>query len=300
MSDANPTGGAASSEPNGDPSAESAAMATSSSSNADAPIEGSKPFDLMSAPTPPAVPADGEESANESAPLRSSFDLRKALKSAVAVLTKERSFVRDPRPAPEAPSAVPTQAPAEPQIDYEDEAPSQTRPAGLSGHTSAVAIPEVLGFLAQLRKSGTLWIWNDLEQFRIKLLDGNVTFACDESPQRGWLLGEVLISQGALDTKQFEEFLKKPREGGPLGDALVKAGLVDRGALSNAVRFQAQRVFNRAYGLQDAFFCLDADAPRELSPGIRISVTQMLFESARERDESAQRQANATAKTPEG
>ena len=175
----------------------------------------------------------------------------------------------------------------EPETEPE-EAP-EARPAGLSGHTSAVAIPEVLGFLAQLRKSGTLWIWNHKEQFRIQLIDGNVSFARDETPQRGWLLGEVLISQGAIDAARFEAFMKQPREPGPLGDALIRAGLIDKKALTGAIQFQAQRVFNRAYGLEDAYFGFDATRCEDDVHGIKISVTTMLFESARTRDESEQR-----------
>ena len=50
-------------------------------------------------------------------------------------------------------------------------------------------MPEVLGFLAQLRKSGTLWIWNDLEHFRVQLREGSVTFARSESPAARIALG---------------------------------------------------------------------------------------------------------------
>ena len=74
-----------------------------------------------------------------------------------------------------------------------------------------------------------------------------------------------------------------------MGDALVKAGLITQAALNSAIQFQAQRVFNRAYGLGDAHFRFDAGVCADCPSGIRISVTHMLFESARERDESAQR-----------
>ena len=51
-------------------------------------------------------------------------------------------------------------------------------------------MPEVLGFLAQLRKSGTLWIWNDLEHFRVQLREGSVTFCSQRIPRckdRSWV-----------------------------------------------------------------------------------------------------------------
>ncbi|MEO6709877.1 MAG: DUF4388 domain-containing protein [Planctomycetota bacterium] len=215
-----------------------------------------------------------------------SFDLRRALQSAVKVLTKERSFLPDEHPA-----ARTLDSDMEPSADTEDEPIDDSRPAGLSGHTSTVAVPEVLGFLAQLRKSGTLWIWNALDQFRVQLIHGNVTFAHSDFPRKGSLLGEILVAQGAIDAQRFEHFLHYERGPGPLGDALIEAGLVTRQGLSAAIQHQAQCVFDCAYGLEDAFFRFDASDDLEAPQGIRISVTQMLFESARERDESEQRLA---------
>lgn len=299
MRDATPTGDGASTEPKSDPSAGSAAVLAASSSNTKTDLSAAKAeaFRLLS-DTPEAQaahagatdePASTDAGASDGATQGSIFGFRNAFKSAVRVLTKERSFTRDDSgftPTQSQPEPSPATQPA---AEAEPEAEMERRPAGLSGHTSAVAIPEVLGFLAQLRKSGTLWIWNEREQFRIQLVGGNVTFARDETPQRGWLLGEVLVSQGAIDAARFDEFMKQPREPGPLGDALLRAGLVDQQALSGAVQFQAQRVFNRAYGLENAHFLFDVNQGNDAKPSIQISVTHMLFESARARDESEQR-----------
>jgi len=212
------------------------------------------------------------------------FDLRRALQSAVKVLTKERSFLPNGHPGA-------ADHDMESGADSEDQSVDDSPPAGLSGHTSTVAMPEVLGFLAQLRKSGTLWIWNGLEQFRVQLINGHVTFAHSDFPRKGSLLGEILVAQGAIDEQRFEQFLQYERGPGPLGDALIEAGLVTRQALSAAIQHQAQCVFDCAYGLEDAYFRFDASDDLEAPEGIRISVTQMLFESARERDESEQRLA---------
>ncbi len=293
MRDTSPPGNGTNTESNGDPSKGSAGVPADSSTvhkQVGTPAA-PKPYCLLGeAPTPPTSSgvSTGDSASADAVPgyapeTSSIFGFRKALKSAVHVLTKERSFARDDTTRSE------SEVQANPVQEPEPEESSEARPAGLSGHTSAVAIPEVLGFLAQLRKSGTLWIWNHREQFRIQLVDGNVIFARDETPQRGWLLGEVLISQGAIDAARFEAFMKLPRDPGPLGDALIKAGLIDKQALAGAIQFQAQRVFNRAYGLEDAYFGFDATRGDDDAHGIKISVTSMLFESARTRDESEQR-----------
>jgi hypothetical protein len=246
---------------------------------------------------PSALSEDETQAASAAAPNdqlaaeRGIFGLGRALKSAVRALTRDKPAEAAEVSYEADESVDEEQAPSEPYEEPILNPPedSHDRPAGLSGHTSTVAMPEVLGFLAQLRKSGTLWIWNEREQFRVQLDEGNVIFARSESPRQGSLLGEILVSQGALDAMRFEKFLRQPRAPGPLGDALLQAGLVSKQALSGAIQYQAQRVFNRAYGLEDAYFRFDGSQEPEQNTGIRLSVTHMLFESARSRDESEQR-----------
>jgi hypothetical protein len=217
------------------------------------------------------------------------FDFRGALRATMNALTKELSL----RPSP-APECEGSHVGAEPCEATPEELSTRRRPVGLSGHTSTVAIPEVLGFLAQCHKSGTLWIWNEHDDYRVQLVGGNVTFARSEAPRQGSLLGEILIAQGAVDATRFMEFMAQEREPGPLGDALIAAGLVTKEALRAAVQHQAQCVFDRAFGMEDAYFRFDADEGVDTSEGIRISVTKMLLETARERDESERRLARSS------
>lgn len=305
MRDATPRADGATTESEGDPSSGNAAVLAEPSTHSQpgASVAVGTSADSAQAPESPrpgneehpSAPLPAEGDGSEAAPPRSRFGFGRVLKSAVRALTGERepATAVDLSPKPERePDGESAPVPQANEFSEPESPPAQAppqRPVGLSGHTSTVAIPEVLGFIAQLRKSGTLWIWNDREQFRIQLVDGNVVFARDESTQRGWLLGEVLVSQGAIDSTTFAEFLKQPREPGPLGDALLKAGLVDAAALRGAVQFQAQKVFNRAYGLGDAYFSFDGNPDMGVIPAFQISVTQMLFESARARDESEQR-----------
>lgn len=251
------------------------------------PLDASTSDDDVASNEIPSTDDALEAAGNIAEAQRRFFDLRRALKSAVRVLTKERSFLQT---GPTSPDDLANRV-IDQATQPEEEEPQAERPIGLGGHTSTVAMPEVLGFLAQLRKSGTLWIWNELDHFRVKLVDGNVTFARSESRRQGSLLGEILVEQGAVDAAQFEQFMEQERPSGHLGDALLEAGLVTRQALTVAIQHQAQCVFNCAYALEDAYFRFDASDEHEAVEGIRISVTQMLFESARARDESEQRRA---------
>lgn len=178
---------------------------------------------------PPSAAAPTEVSPTQVAPPKASFGLSLVFRSALRALAGDR------RPQQETSAATPSPTP-----DSQTATPdSTTHPAGLSGHTSTVAIPEVLGFLAQLRKSGTLWIWNDEQRFLVQLVDGNVTFARNETMAAGSRIGEILITQGAIDAAGLEEFMREPRAPGPLGDALVQAGRISEKTLSKAVQCQA-------------------------------------------------------------
>jgi hypothetical protein len=162
------------------------------------------------------------------------------------------------------------------------------RPA-LCGHSSVLAVPEVLGLLATLSKSGAFSVWNEQDAFRIRLVRGTVVSAQATSATHRLLLGRILVDHGSLTEEALARFVDSwPEPKRRLGDALIEAGLIDRAALESAIQFQAQRVFHAAYDLRDAWYRFDPerdDGAQEHG----LSVTHLLLESARMRDETEQR-----------
>jgi len=160
---------------------------------------------------------------------------------------------------------------------------------GLKGHSEAIAIPEVLGFISSLRKSGVLRVHSRDESFLVELDQGAVVYAQGDNPPSGTLLGEILVTQGALTGVQLEEVLD--RESGAnsqvLGKRLLEEGLISRQALCIGLAFQVQMLFHRMYGAEDAVFQFD-EGVQILEPrDIRLNVTSLLLESARTSDERA-------------
>ena len=161
---------------------------------------------------------------------------------------------------------------------------------GLRGHTQAITIPEVLGFVSSLRKSGVLRVKTRDEAFLIQLELGEVIYAQGDNPPDGHLLGEILIAQGALTIAGLEEVLATGMgDTEVLGDALVASGRVTSEALRIALSYQVQTIFHRVFMASDAVFQFDEGVQLSVPADIRLNVTSLLLESARTSDEGLRR-----------
>jgi hypothetical protein len=157
---------------------------------------------------------------------------------------------------------------------------------GLRGHTQAITIPEVLGFVASLRKSGVLRIKTSDEAFLIQLDQGEVIYAVGDNPPEGERLGELLISRGQLSISGLESVLAAGvGEGAMLGALLVAAGQVTPENLRAALHYQVQSIFHRVFCAADAVYQFDEGVALRVPDDIRLNVTKLLLESARSSDE---------------
>lgn len=171
-----------------------------------------------------------------------------------------------------------------------EEARSAAANEGLRGHTQAITIPEVLGFVASLRKCGVLRIKTAEEAFLIQLDQGEVIYAAGDNPPEGERLGEILIARGQLSISGLEAVLASGiGEGALLGAALVSAGQVTPENLRAALHHQVQSIFHRIFGAQAAVYQFDEGVALHVPDDIRLNVTKLLLESARSSDEGLRR-----------
>jgi hypothetical protein len=156
----------------------------------------------------------------------------------------------------------------------------------LRGHTQSIQIPELLGFIAGLRKSGTLVIQGDRESFLIELHDGAVVYAEGDNPPPDLLLGAILVSQGALTRDALEAFLAGRGAGDNiLGADLLERNLITAEALRIALVFQIQHLFHRMCSETDAHYQFEENVRRITSDDVRLNVQMLLLETARHHDE---------------
>lgn len=166
---------------------------------------------------------------------------------------------------------------------------------GLKGHTQAVTIPEILGFVSSMRKSGALTINALDESFLVQLEDGSVVYAQGDAPPPGQLLGDILVDQGAIKRDELEAVLENDSDSAQiLGKTLLERGLITKEQLCIALSYQVQHVFHRMCVAEDAVFQFDEGMHMLSSEDIRLNVTSLLLESARSTDEHA-RDAQARA-----
>ena len=159
---------------------------------------------------------------------------------------------------------------------------------GLRGHTTAITIPEILGFVSSLRKSGVLRVHSPREAFLIQLEQGAVVYAQGDNPPRGGRLGEILVRQGALAQADLDRIVEGDSVNlAVLGRTLLNEGLVTKEALCIALAFQVQLLFHRMFAAKDAAFQFDEGRQMMAPEDIRLNVTSLLLESARSSDEGA-------------
>jgi hypothetical protein len=158
---------------------------------------------------------------------------------------------------------------------------------GLRGHTRAVTVPEILGFVASIRKSGVLRVRTRDEAFRIDLEQGSVVYAQGDKPPHGQLLGQILVAQGALSQERLDRVVESEAQNVDfLGEVLLRRGLVTREALCIALTYQVQGLFHRLFDAEDAVFQFDEGAHTPRTQDIHLNVTTLLLESARSSDEN--------------
>lgn len=159
----------------------------------------------------------------------------------------------------------------------------------LRGEGQVLPIPEVLGVVSSLHKTGMLWVESATENFLVQVADGSVVFAQGDCPPPGGRIGEILIERGYTDEGQIKSVLEHvDRRSSLFGKALLGAGIITSEHLQEALRFQAQQIFNRLFSAEEARFEFLTGMSKLLKEDIHLNVTQLLLESARIFDENSE------------
>jgi hypothetical protein len=158
----------------------------------------------------------------------------------------------------------------------------------LRGEGQVLPIPEVLGVVSSLHKTGMLWVESATENFLVQIADGIVVFAQGDCPPPGGRIGEILIDRGFLNEVQIKGVLEHTdRRTNLFGKSLLGAGVITAAHLEEALGFQTQQIFHRLFTAEDARFEFLTGMSKLTHEDIHLNVTQLLLESARVADEDA-------------
>ena len=102
----------------------------------------------------------------------------------------------------------------------------------------ALPLARVLMTLGRARATGKVSVESVDRRAQLWLTAGHLT-SIDVMPDRGPVIGDVLVNMNELDEVQHERLLRRRQVEAPVGRWLVSHGLVDDKSLSEALRIQA-------------------------------------------------------------
>jgi hypothetical protein len=157
----------------------------------------------------------------------------------------------------------------------------------LRGRCDAISVSELLEFLGHIGKTGVLWVKAKGETFTIQMEEGFVVNAFSDNTPREHLLGNILLEQNSITEGQLEMFLQSfTRFSGHIGQALEKDKLVSQEQLAAALERQVYLLFQRIAASKRATFTFSEGTTGTHDRRVRLSVVQLVLESARAQDEA--------------
>jgi hypothetical protein len=169
---------------------------------------------------------------------------------------------------------------------------------GVRGTIQTIGVPDLVGMIGSLQKTGTLTLQGDGAMFVFEFEAGRVVHAITNRHDPAMRLGTILVAQNHLSEEQLRESLAAATAGKQLlGDALVRSATVSEADLRMALDEQVRRIFESAFSLQQGRFAFLEGSLSTLSQRTSLNTTQLLLEAARLRDESGEGAAVGTSGT---
>ena len=156
---------------------------------------------------------------------------------------------------------------------------------GITGNLKTMQLAELLQWLSQSKKTGTLVIDNGEVTKRIFFEDGRIVSSSSTDPQE--YLGQFLISYGHITEEEMNGAIQMQEKTGMLlGKILVSIGAVTEDDLYRVLQIKAEEAIYDLFTWDEADFeFLDDELPqREMVP-ISLGVTGLVLEGARRVDE---------------
>ncbi len=171
-------------------------------------------------------------------------------------------------------------------------------PGGVCGTIETFGVPDLVGMVSSLQKSGTLTLRGDGAMFVFEFEGGRVVHAITNKHDPSMRLGTILVAQNHLSEEQLRDSLAAATAGNLLlGDALVRSATVSEEDLRCALDEQVGRIFEAAFALQQGRFTFLEGSLSSLQQRTCLNTTQLLLEAARLRDENGDSVAAGTSGT---
>jgi predicted transcriptional regulator len=156
----------------------------------------------------------------------------------------------------------------------------------LEGDLSKIQLPDVLSFMAMIRRSGKLVVRQGPLERAILWKDGEIVFAASNSNEHS--LGQFLLRNGKITQQQYEETKRRVTPQMRHGKLLVQMGALSPKDLWWGVKNQVLEIMYSLFGWTDGSFSFYESA-EELSHErivLQINTSSVIMEGIRRLDES--------------
>ena len=163
-----------------------------------------------------------------------------------------------------------------------------SRAPALEGNAWTIPIAEFIGFLANNRKTGVLWVNAPYEVFVVEFHHGQLLRASSDRAPKGERLGDVLVRLGHLDEYEIDALVEAAKNRGRhFGRHLLDIGRVTDDELRQALSLQVQALFVRLMSSRNAIYRFQEGNEITDAHNLDLNVTHLLLEGARCMDETA-------------
>ncbi len=150
----------------------------------------------------------------------------------------------------------------------------------LKGKLKPLGLPDILEFLKMTEKTGELILTKGSLQKTLYVDNGDVRFASSNLEEER--LGDILLRDGLITRKQFDESAERLGEGKRQGTVLVEMGAISPKMLWEAVRSQIKEI---VYGIFDwetgDYVFVEKELESHETITVNIGITRLVVEGIR-------------------
>lgn len=156
---------------------------------------------------------------------------------------------------------------------------------GITGNLKTMQLAELLQWLSQSQKTGTLVIDSGEVEKRIYFRDGRIVSSSSTDPRE--YLGQFLVGRGLISEEELTGAIRMQEKSGMLlGKILVSIGSIEEKEVHRLLQVKAEEaIFDVFSWPQGRFEFLDDEMPGQEMIPISLDVTGLVLEGARRVDE---------------
>ncbi len=156
---------------------------------------------------------------------------------------------------------------------------------GITGNLKTMELAELLQWLSQGRKTGTLYLNNGDVEKRIFFDEGTIVSSAASDPKE--YLGHFLVSHGFIDELTLAKAMEMQEDNRMLlGKILLTIGAISEEDLNRMLRLKAEESIYEIFTWEEADFrFVDDESPRYQMVKLELSVTGLVLEGHRRVDE---------------